>query len=144
MALVKNSSWPSVSGSWISDFFDDDRFFNFPVLRGGNLPAINVKENERNYEVEIAAPGMNKEDFNISIDQGILTVVAEQREEREQKEKNFTRREFECTSFSRSFNLPADTNEEDIEAHYENGILNLAIAKKDGLGKSARKDIEIR
>lgn len=136
MALVRNSNWPALGGSLFSDFFDDDRFdiHNSPWL----------KENEKVYEVELAAPGFNKKDFNISIDNGLLTVSAESRRENEKKEDGYTRREFGYTSFSRSFNLPASINEGGIQAKYEEGILRLSIAKKGPPETKSKKPIEIK
>lgn len=144
MALIKHSNWPTLGGTLLSDFFDDDRFFKSPLRRGQSLPAVNVKENDKSYEVELAAPGFNKKDFNISVESGFLTVSAESNQEKEEKQDNYTRREFEYTSFSRSFNLPANTNEEDVQAKYEDGILKLSIAKKGGQEPKAKKPIQIK
>lgn len=142
MALIRNSNWPTLGGSLLSDFFDDDRFTS-PLLRG-SMPAVNVKETDKSFEVEVAAPGFNKKDFNISVDNGLLTVSAANRQEKEKKEDNYTRREFGYTSFSRSFNLPVNTNEEDIQAKYEDGVLKLSIAKKDQPEAKSKKAIEIK
>jgi HSP20 family protein len=144
MSLIKRSDWPStLGGSLLSDFFDDDRFFNTPWLTGRSMPAVNVKENEKSFEIELAAPGYSKKDFNISIESGLLTVSAERREEKEKKEDNYTRKEFGFASFSRSFNLPQNTNEEDVNARYEDGILKLTIAKKDTPGAKPKKAITV-
>ena len=137
MAHVKHSVWPSVRGSVLptlkgsplTDFFDYDRFFHSPWEH--SLPAVNVKENEKVFEVEFAAPGSNKNDFDISVEDGLLTISAERKHEDEKKEDNYTRREFGYNSFSRSFSLPANTSEEDIQAKYEEGVLKLTIAKKN-------------
>lgn len=142
MALIRNSNWPTPGGSLLSDFFDDNRFAS-PWLRSNSLPAVNVKETNKAFEVELAAPGFNKKDFSISVDDGLLTVSAESRQESEKKEDNYTRREFGYTSFSRAFNLPANTNEEDISAKYEEGILKLSIAKKQQGESKLKKAIEI-
>jgi HSP20 family protein len=144
MALIRRSDWPGLAGSLLSDFFDDDRFSNSPWLRGQSVPAVNVKENDKSYEVELAAPGFNKKDFQVSIDNGLLTISAEKQHEKEKKEDNYTRREFGYTSFSRSFNLPENINEEDIQAGYSDGILRLTIAKKGLAAAKARKPIEIK
>jgi HSP20 family protein len=145
MSLIKRSEWPaSLRGSMLSDFFDDERFFNSPWLRGGNMPAVNVKETDKNYEVELAAPGYDKKDFNISIDNGLLTVSAEKQQESEKKEDNYTRREFGFSSFSRAFNLPQNINEEDINARYEDGILKLTIAKKGDSNGKLKKAITVK
>jgi len=144
MTLVRNSNWPTVGGSLLPEFFDDDRFYNSPWLRGQSLPAVNVKESEKMYEIELAAPGFKKKDFTVSIDNGLLTVSAENRHEKEEKENSYTRREFGYNSFSRSFNLPANTSEENVQAQYEEGILKLSIAKKSLAQGKAKKPIEIR
>jgi HSP20 family protein len=143
MALIRSSNWPTFRGSLLSDFFDDDRFSS-PWSKSSNLPAVNVRETDKAFEVEVAAPGFNKKDFNISVDNGLLTVSAERREETEKKDDNYTRREFGYESFSRAFNLPANTNEEDISAKYEEGILKLSIAKKNQTESKFKKAIEIK
>ena len=143
MSLVKRSDWP-IGNSMLTDLFDNDRVFNSPWLSGRNAPAVNIKENEKNYEVELAAPGYDKKDFNISIDHGLLTVSAERREEKEEKEDNYTRREFGFSSFSRSFNLPTNTNEENIDAKYTDGVLKLTIAKIREPNGKPRKQISIK
>ena len=144
MALVRHSNWPTLRGSSLSDFFDDDRFFNSPWFRGQSLPAVNVKENDKAFEVELAAPGFDKKDFNISVNDGLLTISAESKREDEKKEDNYTRREFGYSSFSRSFNLPANTSEEDIQAKYEEGVLKLMIVKKDIATAKPKRSIEIK
>jgi HSP20 family protein len=143
MALIRNSNWPTFRGSLLSDFFDDDRFSS-PWLRNSNLPAVNVKETDKAFEVEVAAPGYDKKDFNISIDNGLLVLSAERRQEKESKDDNYTRREFGYESFSRAFNLPANTSEEDISAKYEEGILRLSISKKSQPESNLKKAIEIK
>ena len=142
MALIRQSNWPTFGSSMLSDFFDDDRFS--PWFRNSNVPAVNVKETDKTFEVEVAAPGFNKKDFNISVDSGLLTVSAERREEKEKKDDNYTRREFGYASFSRAFNLPTNTNEEDISAKYEDDILRLSIAKKAAPDTKLKKAIEIK
>lgn len=147
MTLVKRSEWPSLlSGSLLSDFFDGDRYFDADWLRKQSVPAVNVKELDKQYEIDIAAPGLSKNDFNITVDNGILIVSAEKQEEKEEKSngKNYTRREFSYTSFARSFALPENANQESIDAHYENGILTLKINKKDHAKEAKKKSIEVK
>lgn len=93
------------------------------------MPAVNVKDNEKNYEIEVAAPGMKKEDFSITVDNRILTISAEVKEEKEVKEDKYSRREFVSGSFSRSFTLPENVDENNIQANYENGILKVVVPK---------------
>jgi len=92
----------------------------------------------------MAAPGYTKKDFNVSIEDNILTISAERKQEEEQKEEQYTRREFGYESFSRSFNLPANTNEDDISARYEDGILRLSIVKKGSDQGKLKKPIAIK
>ena len=143
MALIKHSDWPSLGGSMLSDFFDDDVFFNRPISRR-SMPSVNIRETDKSYELEMAAPGYGKKDFNISIDNNTLTVSAERKEEQEKKDEHYTRREFGYESFSRSFNLPANTNEDDINARYEDGILKLSITKKTENGNKFKKPIAVK
>ncbi len=100
-----------------NDFFRDDKW----------MPAMNIKENDENFEIELAAPGFNKKDFEITIENGILHISAEKKVE---KEEDFTRKEFSYTSFTRSFTLLDNVNDGDkINAKYKNGILKLTLAK---------------
>lgn len=143
MALIKHSDWPMLGGSLLSDFFDDDVLFNRPMGRR-SMPSVNIRETDKAYELEMAAPGYSKKDFNISIENNMLTVSAEKKEEHEKKEHHYTRREFGYESFNRSFNLPANTNEEDVNARYEDGILRLSINKKTDGNVNMRKPIAVK
>jgi HSP20 family protein len=143
MSLIKRTDWPR-GNSLLADLFDNDRFFASPWLSGRNMPAVNIRENEKDYEVELAVPGYDKKDFEISVDNGLLTVSGEKREETEKKDDNYTRREFGFSSFSRSFNLPTNINEENIDAKYADGVLKLIIAKKQETNGKSRKQISIK
>jgi HSP20 family protein len=143
MSLIRHANRPG-SGSLLSDLFDDERFLFSPWLRGQHMPAVNIKENEKSYEIELAAAGYNKKDFNISIDNGLLTISAEKKEETDKKEDNYQRKEFSCTSFSRSFNLPENVAEEDVQARFEDGVLKLSITKKAEPQPKPKKPIEIK
>lgn len=144
MTLMKRTDWPSlINNSWLSDFFDKDRFFDSDLMRNQTVPSVNVKENEKNFEVEMAAPGLSKKDFKITAENGVLTISSEKKEEKEEKNKDYTRKEFSYNSFSRSFTLPENTNEDDIKATYENGLLKLSIAKKTIAQAKAHKAIEV-
>lgn len=145
MSLIKRSEWPLLgNGSWLSDFFDNEKFLDADWLKKSYLPAVNVKETEKNYEIEVAAPGRSKKDFNISAENGVLTISSETREEKEQKEKEYTRKEFSYSSFSRSFTLPENASEDDIKANYADGILKLEVAKKVISQPKAKKAIEVK
>jgi HSP20 family protein len=120
---------------WYDTMFTDllgtDRLLtNDLFLENKWVPAMNVKETDDRFDIEIAAPGFTKNDFEISIENGILRIEAEKKEEMEKKEENYTRREFNYNSFYRSFTLPENVNEEEmIDATYKRGILKLVLNK---------------
>ena len=132
MTLLKTPVLPSLlTDRWMSDFFDNDRFFDADWLKRIQVvPAVNVKELEKEFEIEMAAPGLTKKDFHIEIDKGVMTIYTERKEEKEVLEDVYTRKEFNYTSFTRSFNLPDNINPDKIEAKYEDGILRILVAKK--------------
>ena len=123
-------------------YFDYDRFFHSPW--GHTFPQVNVKETGKSFEIELSVPGYDKKDFNISVDEAYLTVSAESNNEDEKKEDNFTQSEFRFNSFSRSFHLPTNANEEDIQAKYDKGVLKLTIAKKNIIAEKPKKSIEVK
>lgn len=108
----------------MEDFFDSD--FSFP----SKVP-VNIKQKENGYGIELAAPGFNKEDFKISVENKILKISAEHKTENIETNENYTRREFSKSSFERSFSLPQDIKEDEIVAKYENGILTIDLTKKE-------------
>ena len=120
---------------WYDTMFTDllgtDRLLtNDLFLENKWVPAMNVKETDDMFEIEIAAPGFNKKDFDVSIDNGILKIQAENKDEMEKKEEGYTRKEFNYNSFYRSFTLPENVNEEEmIDATYKRGILKLVLNK---------------
>lgn len=130
MTLMKRSN--EMFPSFFDDFFGRDWFFDNDLNSKGTLPSVNIKENEDGYAVEMAAPGMNKKDFKVEIDNNTLTISYE-KETKSENDRNdkFTRREFNYQSFSRSFTLPNTVEAEKIEAKYNEGILSLRIPKKD-------------
>lgn len=126
----------------LSNFFGDDDFFDdrFWHRKVQHEPAMNIKETDTEFQVELAAPGLEKEDFEISIDQGYLNVFAEKTVEKEDKDENFTRKEFNYNSFKRSLMLPENIKEEEIKATYENGVLKFNLKKKKiEVGKAPKK-----
>jgi HSP20 family protein len=108
------------------------------------LPAVNIKENTDAFEVEMAAPGMAKDDFKIELNNDLLTISSEKKNESEIKEgETYTRREYSYQSFSRSFNLPKTIDAEKISAKYENGILSITIPKREEAKPKPVKQISI-
>ena len=149
--LVKtNSLFPMTpANTLLDDFFSRDIFDwtdkNFSAL-GSNLPSVNLKETDKKIEVELAAPGMKKEDFKVEIDNNMLMISSEKEEEKEEKRKkdNYIRKEFNYQSFFRSFSLPEYVDENKVEANYKDGILHIDIAKKEGSNKKISKKIDIK
>ena len=106
-------------------------------------PAVNIAENEKDFELELFVPGRAKEDFKIEIDDAILTISAEVEERKEVVGKNFTRREFMPSSFKRAFSLPETVATDKIEATYENGILKFNLPKKEEALPKPKRIIEL-
>lgn len=96
-----------------------------------HLPAVNVKETDDTYEITMAAPGLEKNDFKIDVNGSLLTISAEKDEKKEEKDETYSRREYSYKSFSRSFSLPEDIFKDKIDANYMNGELRLTLPKKE-------------
>lgn len=128
MTPTKKDVWNFPS---INDLFDNSRFISdfFGKANAMNLPAVNIKETEKQYQVELAIPGMKKEDISIEMQDDLVTVSGEKKEEHEEKGEKFHRREFSYGSFSRSFSMPEGVEAERIEARFDNGVLRLFIPK---------------
>lgn len=141
--LTRPSLLPSTS-TFFNDFFDDMRFPSLNLGNGfKNVPSANIIETDKAFNIELAAPGMKKNDFEITVDNGQLTISSEKEEEKEEKDENYTRHEFSYNSFSRSFLLPDWVDADKIKAKYEEGILTLAIPKKPEATKTHKKAIAI-
>ena len=107
------------------------------------VPPVNVVEKDGEYDIELAVPGMNKDDFHVSCDNGLLTIKAEKEEKKEEKDKNYTRREYNYSSFSRSFNLPESVKSDELKAKYENGVLKLTVPKKEFSKAKPKLEVKI-
>jgi len=141
--LVKRSSIPTMP-SIFDDFFKDWSLSNYSDTNT-TLPAVNIKENENEFTVEVAAPGMNKKDFKINLDNNILTISSEKTFENEETKDKYTRKEYSYQSFERSFNLPKDViASEKITASYKNGELLISIPKKEEAKPIPPKLIEVK
>ena len=146
MSLIKYNPFATKS---VGNFFDD--FFNRGIADFvGNdfsvsTPSVNVVETENSYRVEVAAPGLEKKDFEVSIDNGFLNISARKEHEEEvQDGDKYMRREFNFTSFTRSFQLPDTVQADDIAANYENGVLKITLPKKEEAKIEAAKVIDIK
>lgn len=107
------------------------------------VPAVNVTETDGKYQVMLAAPGLKKEDFHIDVDGNLVTISAETKTEKEEKEEQFTRKEYNYNSFSRTFTLPENIDRDKIEARYENGELKLVLPKKGNTPTAAKQQVKI-
>ena len=137
-------SLPSLS-SWVDDLFETGLGTGFlsNFNTGMTLPAVNIKENKDEYFLEIAVPGMNKSDFNIDVDNKILSISSEKEEQAETKEENYTRREFGYSSFKRTFTLPDTVESDNIKAQYKNGILSVHLPKREEAKEKPAKRISV-
>ena len=126
---------------WLSNFFDDT-LFNTEVMSRMNAtaPAINIKDTDKNYIMEVAAPGLKKDMVKMNIDKdGYLNVSIENKDEKkeEKKEEHYLRREFSYSSYSQSYALPEDADQEKISAEVSDGVLKIEIPK---IAKEEKKD----
>jgi HSP20 family protein len=148
MSVVKRNQHVPAIPSFMNDFWTKD-FWNWGLENNSStnttIPAVNLKETTENFEVEVAAPGMNKEDFRIELNNNLLTISSEKEDRQEQKEgERYTRREFSYQSFQRAFQLPVEVvDAENISARYENGLLKLVIPKREHAKQRPPRTIEI-
>jgi HSP20 family protein len=110
---------------------------------GRSSVPVNISEQENSYQLDLVAPGLNKDDFKISLENGLLTVSAEKKSGEEKKTEKMIRREFTFQSFKRSFTLDENVDAEKIDARYENGVLTLNLPKKEEV-KAATKEISVQ
>jgi HSP20 family protein len=143
--LVKSNGSLSAVPKMFDDFFMRD-FFNVPGLNNdrGSLPSVNIRETEKSFELEVAAPGMKKEDFSIELERDLLTISAQKEEQKDETQGKYTRKEFSYSSFKRSYTLPERVVDGDnISARYIDGVLLLSIPKtKEAVKPTRRIDIE--
>lgn len=139
---------PSITRSNFRPFFpslfDDDFFTTVPTNRlSTNMPAVNIREDEKNYFLELAVPGMDKKDLKIDIDEDVLTISSERKNEVEDKQDGYTRKEFSYTSFARSFYIPENVNKESINANYRDGVLTVSFPKQEEEKKKITREVKI-
>jgi HSP20 family protein len=152
--LRRDGLFPSPTLLPALDLLSDD-FFNRDLLSwndrilmpfGASLPSVNIEETPTAFAIQLAAPGLKKDDFKIELKDNILTISSEKQESSEEKreEGNYRRREFSYAAFTRSFSLPESANENKIEATYKDGILHLEVAKKHIEAPKATKKIDVK
>lgn len=149
MSLIKSNNRNRLfpwSNEGLKNFLSTDDFFKNDFLDEDSLmPAMNVKEHDSDFEIEFAAPGFSKKDFEVTINDNILNVCGEKKKEEEEKEEGYTRKEFSYNSFKRSLTLPKSINiDQDVKATYKNGILKLNLQKKEEAKEQPKKVIEVQ
>jgi HSP20 family protein len=145
MTLVKFSNgaknhavnpFTDVFESLFNDSFISDRLTT-------KVPAVNIAETENDFHIELAVPGLKKDDFKINLDKYVLSVSAEKKSENSEEGKRYNKREYSYSSFVRSFTLPETADQERIDAQYVDGILNITVAKKEE-AKSLTREISVK
>jgi HSP20 family protein len=145
MTLVKfNRNKENALMSGVNDIFEsifNDTFFSDRMV--SRVPAVNIAESENSFHVELAAPGLKKEDFKLNLDGKQLTISVEQAAGHKDDQKNYNKREFSYSSFVRSFTMPESADDSAIDAVYTDGILRIDIPKREE-AKAVRRQIEIK
>lgn len=141
LKINRNNQMPSVLlNTFFDDFFGKENFAKYASTL--TVPSVNVSESQDSFQIELAAPGYNKEDFQVSIENKVLKVSAERKQQSEDGLKHIIK-EYHYSSFERSFNLPETILQEGIQAKYENGILQLVLPKKEEAKQVGPKTIAI-
>ena len=141
MSLVKRND--VLFPAFMNEIFKPDWFGGIENNRN-SVPAVNIKENEKEYYLELFVPGRSKEDFTIEIDEAVLTISSENKKENEEVNDNYTRKEFSISSFKRSFTLPDTIATDKIDANYEGGILKFNLPKKEEALPKPKRMIELK
>ncbi|MDD3638315.1 MAG: Hsp20/alpha crystallin family protein [Bacteroidales bacterium] len=142
MNLIRFNQHPvSMLNELMEDF--DRNLFSRQNGRQQMTPAVNIRENEEGFVLEMAAPGIQKSDFKINLDNNVLTLSAEKQEEKEENTEKFNRREFNYGSFCRSFSLPKTINLDKIKADYKDGILLVSLPKREDAKVAVNRQIEV-
>ena len=127
----RNYTSPSIFDEFFNDSYLPGFFEHNSKSNGLTSPAVNVEENDKEYRIEVAAPGLEKEDLHVSIDDDVLTIKAEKKEDTKEGKDNYIRREFGFSSFSRAFTLPDEVEAEKITAKHKNGVLKVTLPKAE-------------
>jgi HSP20 family protein len=121
------------------EWFNDDRF-----RKALTVPKVNISENEKSYDLEVAAPGLHKKDLKIDVKENVLTISAESEKNKEEKNDKYTRQEYNYSSFSRSFTLPEDVAKDKIEANYDGGVLKISLPKNVAPELKPKMSVEVK
>ena len=142
MNLIRRTSNP-LFPSLLDEFFGSDTPFS-GLSNRSHVPSVNISETDTNFELALAAPGKTRKDFNVELDDHVLTVSSESKHEDTSKTDQYTRREFRYDNFQRSFRLPETVDTAGIKAKYDNGILTITLPKHEEAIPEPKKQIEIK
>jgi HSP20 family protein len=137
---------PTITRKTFRPFFPslfDDDFFTVNTSRPNSMPAVNIREDENNYFLELAVPGMDKKNLKIDINEDVLTISSESQNENEESKDGYTRKEFSYSSFVRSFYIPENVNRDQIQANYKEGILTVSFPKHEEDKKKLTREVKI-
>lgn len=141
-----SSLFPSLTDDFFGNRFLSPTLFDFePDLwnREMQVPLANVTETKDSFNIDLSVPGLTRDDFQVEVENGMLTISCEKEEEKKDEDKNFTRREFSYNSFERTFQLPENVVEDKINAKYENGMLKVSLPKKEVSVSKPKKAIKV-
>jgi HSP20 family protein len=127
---------------FLSNLFDDD-FFPVMNSKTSSMPAVNIKEDEKVYTLELAVPGMDKKDLKIDINEDVITISSESKNENETEKDGYKRKEFSYSSFVRSFYIPENVNRDKIGASYKDGILSVELPKMEEEKSKITRQVKI-
>ena len=144
MSLIKSKpafTAPSLFTDFFNDGFFDNELMNFPLTRW--VPNANVRESGDEYIIELAAPGMEKDEFKVEVLEDVIVIEGQHQEEKEERDEEYHRKEFKTTSFKRSFRLPQSVVADKVDAKYAHGILKLTLPKREEAKSIGKKLIKI-
>jgi HSP20 family protein len=127
---------------YMPDFFEND-FFPELATRASSMPAVNIREDDKNYVLDLAIPGIDKKNLNIDTNDDVLTISSEVKNESEKSVDGYKRKEFNYSAFCRSFYIPENVNREKIEANYKDGVLSISLPKQEEDKNKITRNIEI-
>ncbi|MBU1010628.1 MAG: Hsp20/alpha crystallin family protein [Bacteroidetes bacterium] len=142
MNLIRFNQHPVNLLSELMEDFDRNLFIRNAETRG-MVPSVNIRENENGFILDLAAPGMKKEDFRIKLDSNVLTISSEQKSENDESNDKYTRKEFYYSAFSRSFTLPKTIDLDKIKADYKDGILAVSLPKREDAKVAVNREIAV-